>query len=85
MTNPEGAVRLPSFQRSCQLLIQAKQVALTVRAGPNEPGHCAFCMTLHIICGLDLADQIQESMPPHGVGPWPQRDAIYAGNHWGMP
>ena len=60
MTNPEGAVWLPSFQCSCQLLIQTKQVALTVRAGSNEPWHCTLCMTLHITCCLQKRKEQQK-------------------------
>ena len=47
MTDAEGGIGLPRFKSGCQLLVQAKQVALAVGARPNEPRHGPLCMSLH--------------------------------------
>lgn len=46
MTDSEGCVGLACLQGSCQLLIQAKQVALAVGARAYEPRHGPLGMPL---------------------------------------
>ena len=60
MTDAKRAVYLPSLKGSYELLIQPKQIALTVGTGSDEARHGAFGMTLQACKPVELLVQARQ-------------------------